>query len=466
MKKLLLVLCLYFIALGAPLAQVCTGDITLNKQSQVTNFNCTEVTGKLEINSAISLNDKDPIKDLTPLLKLTKVGKDFYITNIDADLKGLANLKTVGGELRILGILSPNVTLNALESVGALNFTGGNTATKSIYLPSLKTVNSALTIAAWNALTDVSIPNLYTVNSVLAIIGNNLLSKLNFSPNFLGGLNISNNPSLSDCSMFKNLLNTPGAIRSPTLTISNNKTNCNSKDEILKASSPSTANNALAFDGVDDVIELGVSNFYKNSFTIEGWIKPQQVGAIFNIYDNGNSGVYAEVTNNNNSIRFFIRNPPANSGGAEILGKANVRDGQWHHFAALKGDDDYLYLYIDGKLDGKSLSKINDFSSTPYKMRLGMNVPSSTRYYKGSMDEIRFWNIARSPQDILANKDKTLIGNETGLTNYYKFNQGAANGDNKTMTTLNDSKGVMNGTLQKFLLNGSASNFATGAPVQ
>jgi Concanavalin A-like lectin/glucanases superfamily len=465
MKKLLLSLCLYFIALGAPLAQVCTGDITLNKQSQVANFNCTEVTGKLEINSAIALNDKDPIKDLTPLLKLTKVGKDFIITNIDADLKGLASLKTVGGELRILSVSSPNITLNALESVGALNFTGGNTATKSVNLPSLKTVDLNLTISAWNALTDVNIPSLSTVKGLFSILGNNLLSKLNFSPNSLGGLNISNNPSLSDCSMFKNLLNTPGAIRYPTLTISNNKTNCNSKDEILKSSSPSTANNALAFDGVDDVIELGIPSFYKNSFTIEGWIKPQ-TGAIFNIYQDENSGVYAEVTQYN-TVRFLVRNPPANAGGVDVFSKTNiVTDGQWHHFAAVKGDDDYLYLYIDGKPDGKSLYKIGDFSSTPFNMRLGMNVPNSRRYYKGLMDEIRFWNIARLPQDILANKDKTSIGNETGLTNYYKFNQGAANGDNKTMTTLNDSKGAMNGTLQKFLLNGSASNFTTGAPVQ
>ena len=465
MKKLLLSLCLYFIALGAPLAQVCAGDIILNKQSQVTNFNCTEVTGKIEINSHMILNGGDPIKDLTNLLKLIKVGKDFYITNIDPDLKGLANLKTVGGELRILGISSPNITLNSLESVGSLNFTGGNTATKSVNLPSLKTVDLNLTISAWNALTDVNIPNLSTVKGPLTILGNALLSKLNFSPNSLGGLNISNNPSLSDCSMFKNLLNTPGAIRSPTVTISNNKTTCNSKDEILKASSPSTANNALAFDGVDDVIELGVPIFYKNSFTIEGWIKPQ-IGAIFNIYQDQKSGVYAEVTQSN-TIRFLIRNPAANSGGVEVVSKTNiVSDGQWHHFAAVKGDDDYLYIYTDGKPDGKSPGKVGDFSSMPYKMRLGMNTPSAQRYYKGLMDEIRFWNVARSPQDILANKDKMLIGNETGLTNYYKFNQGAANGDNKTMTTLNDSKGVMNGTLQKFLLNGSASNFTTGAPVQ
>lgn len=466
MKKLLLTLCCYFVALEASSAQVCPGDITLNKQSQVNNFNCTEVTGKLEINSAIVFNGGEPIIDLTPLLKLTKVGKDLIITNIGADLKGLASLKTVGGELRILGISSPNVTLNALESVGALNFTGGNTATKSVNLPSLKTVNLDLTISAWNALTDVNIPSLSTVKGLFSVLGNNSLSKLNFSPNSLGGLNISNNLSLSDCSMVKNLLNTPGAIKSPTLTISNNKTNCNSKDEILNASSLSIANNALAFDGVDDVIELGVPSFYKNSFTIEGWIKPASAGAIFNIYQNENSAIYAEVTMYN-TFRFLVRNPPAKSGGADIIGKVNVvTDGKWHHFAAVKGDDDFLQLYIDGKLEGKSPYLTGDFPSTPYYARLGMNEPQSRRYYKGSMDEIRFWNVARSQQNILANKDKTLTGNEPGLTNYYKFNQGTANGDNKILTTLIDSKGTLNGTLQKFQLSGTNSNFTMGAPVQ
>jgi hypothetical protein len=53
-----------------------------------------------------------------------------------------------------------------------------------------------------------------------------------------------------------------------------------------------------------------------------------------------------------------------------------------------------------------------------------------------------------------------LSGPTTGLITYYKFNQGIANADNASVTTLQDNSGNnYNGTLNGFALNGISSNW-------
>src|SRR3989344_5667353 len=46
-------------------------------------------------------------------------------------------------------------------------------------------------------------------------------------------------------------------------------------------------------------------------------------------------------------------------------------------------------------------------------------------YWNGKMDDLRIWNVARTPAEILANKDIELTGAEAGLMGYWKFNGNA-----------------------------------------
>lgn len=475
MKKLFLLLFVGLISLTFVKAQVHNGNLGIFNQSQVNAFNYKEVTGSLTINGSSNYNGGDPITDLSPLSILTKVGESFHIsfTN-ETDLNDLANLQTVGGKLGINANANmPNITLANLSSVGSLEI--GTSAVTSINLPSLTTTTNGLfRITSNSVLTNINFSSLTTVNGNMNIQGNSSLTNLDgFSAlnSISGNLTVSSNKSLNGCCILKNLLNTPGAVKGSTF-IYDNKTNCNSKDEVLTTcTSTSASNNALTFDGNDDFIELGNSQFYKESFTVEGWIKPQQnskdkTGAIFHARFNVRfTAIYAEVMSNG-KIRFFVRNPPHNAGGAFIIGNKNVLDGNWHHFAAVKGDDDKLRLYIDGELDGTSRGSIRDFpETTGHELLLGTNWAGSTRYFKGQMDEIRFWDRARTQEEIKRDMNKVLTGTQSGLVAYYNFNQGTANDDNNGMTTLNDSKGTLNGTLKNFQLNGSISNFSAGAPV-
>jgi len=41
--------------------------------------------------------------------------------------------------------------------------------------------------------------------------------------------------------------------------------------------------------------------------------------------------------------------------------------------------------------------------------------------FAGIFDEFRVWNVARTPEEIMAHYDKALVGNEPGLVGYWKF---------------------------------------------
>ena len=226
--------------------------------------------------------------------------------------------------------------------------------------------------------------------------------------------------------------------------------------------------NALHFDGQNDFITLNNPPFYQGSFTVEGWIKPQQSGVIFHVRDRVNdllTAVYVEVMTNG-KIRFFIRNKPSNTGGAFVLGTTDVlTDSNWHHFAAVKGEDDKLRLYVDGELDGTSRGIIRDFDAANFDVLLGVNVRTSPRYYHGMMDEVRFWNQERMDTEIKNDMNQELVGNESGLVAYFQFNEGTPGGDNANISKVVAKTGSHEGTLENFALTGSASNFVGGDPI-
>ena len=54
-------------------------------------------------------------------------------------------------------------------------------------------------------------------------------------------------------------------------------------------------------------------------------------------------------------------------------------------------------------------------------------------YFNGQIDEFRIWNVARSASEVMA-MSHTLVGNEAGLTGYWKLDEtsGASAADSVT----------------------------------
>ena len=134
----------------------------------------------------------------------------------------------------------------------------------------------------------------------------------------------------------------------------------------------------------------------------------------------------------------------------------------WNHLAQTY-DGNRLKAYVNGKMvaDIDAPQKPN---ANPIKY-LGQGIPDIAHPFKGSMDELRIWNRARTAAEIKDNYTKAVAPNDPDLLLYYSFNQGRAGGDNKGISSVTDNKGKFNGTLNNFMLTGASSNFVASLVV-
>ncbi len=216
---------------------------------------------------------------------------------------------------------------------------------------------------------------------------------------------------------------------------------------MLLAGTESKAQNyALKLDGENDFI--GVSDNAAlnptSALTVEAWIKA----------DKWESGIYAGVivgkqaTNPDRGYCLTV----GENGRAEftlsidghweaVSTPAIMGLNVWYHLAGVY-DGSSLKLYINGNLQNTlNISSGNHDPSTGSVMRLGDNPTWTGRNFEGCIDEIRIWETARSASEILDNFTTELTGSETGLSAYWKFNEGSGN------TTADATANALEGTL-------------------
>jgi hypothetical protein len=75
-------------------------------------------------------------------------------------------------------------------------------------------------------------------------------------------------------------------------------------------------------------------------------------------------------------------------------------------------------------------------------------------YFLGAVDEIRIWNVVRTPTELQSNMHTRLAGNEPGLVGYWRF-------DEPGVTTAVDTSP----TLANAALMGAVSWVPSDAPV-
>ncbi|EDN70166.1 VCBS [Beggiatoa sp. PS] len=185
---------------------------------------------------------------------------------------------------------------------------------------------------------------------------------------------------------------------------------------------------ALDFDGIDDHIVIpgykGVTG--RNSRTIEAWIKTTATSKLA-IVTWGNNIVARYWSLQVENLTGFLK---ITNNGGHIIGSTPLNDGQWHHVACTFENDgspnvSEAILYVDGQLDTPSSLNsgvINTSKGSEVIIGEGRN-----DFYKGQMDEVRIWNVARTQAQIQANMYHQLSGNEARLQAYYTFNDGAGN---------------------------------------
>ena len=232
------------------------------------------------------------------------------------------------------------------------------------------------------------------------------------------------------------------------------------------------AQNALHFDGVDDYVsyrDYANANFEVSDFTVEFWIKfPDATIENSVVISKRNNCGFENFWNVLISNTGKISLEHSNSDGSvytNFSSTADVLNNNWNHVAVVRDGMDEL-IYINGTLDNlQTVSTTNNLTNNA-ELILGKN-PCADQpwadYFKGTIDELRIWTVAKSQTDIQGNMNKELVGDETGLVLYNQFNQGIANGNNATELTPTDlTANNVGGTLTNFALDGTTSNWVGG----
>ena len=143
-----------------------------------------------------------------------------------------------------------------------------------------------------------------------------------------------------------------------------------------------------------------------------------------------------------------------------------VTTNVWYHLAAVY-DGNYMKIFVDGQeVASQAVSNI-EFSSPNQNLMIG-SWSTVGRFLNGSIEEVRVWNVARSQVQLQDNRNCELDNptSQTGLVAYYQFNQGLADGENISITTLSDASATAStGILNNFALNGLNSNWLSGSTV-
>lgn len=124
--------------------------------------------------------------------------------------------------------------------------------------------------------------------------------------------------------------------------------------------------------------------------------------------------------------RFFLKTTGLASGLSDIEHlQASAPIDTWVHFA-ITLENSTLKLYRNGILIGSKSDYTGnvDWGGFSDNLILGsFDSGSGTSYFDGKIDEVRFWNIARTENEIKAYKNVGLNGDETGLIGYWRLDE-------------------------------------------
>ena len=193
------------------------------------------------------------------------------------------------------------------------------------------------------------------------------------------------------------------------------------------AANASISSSAMEFDGSDDYVELPTMNLdLSKGFTVEAWVYYDSFKNYSRIIDLGNGAkanniIFCNVgTSSTLALIIYID-------GTEnfIEFKEALETGKWIHLAATIDSSGKGKIFKNGEpIKSDSIHRLESINRT--QNYIGKSNWSGDGYFDGKLDEVRIWNKARSAEQIQADKDRRLSGNETGLVGYWYFEGGQA----------------------------------------
>lgn len=199
---------------------------------------------------------------------------------------------------------------------------------------------------------------------------------------------------------------------------------------------PDTGSYALSFNGKDGFISTGSKYNNPDNFTLELWFNTtsDSGGKLIGFEDSQlrlcehfwDRHIYMD-----NFGKLYFGLNPEGAGVPVLESSKSYNDGDWHHVAASLSDLG-MFLYIDGALIADNTDITGGEIFRGYwkigggNLEYWLNCPSSY-HFKGIIDEVRIWNLARPQSDIQKNMNREISSEEYGLLNYWRFNEGVGN---------------------------------------
>jgi len=153
---------------------------------------------------------------------------------------------------------------------------------------------------------------------------------------------------------------------------------------------------ALQFDGVDDYVNIGSTNFPSGASdrTVSAWVKVPTTANL-----SGYPTIFSYGTaDTGKRFRLAIYNtgkPYIEIYGSGLVASTTINDDTWHHIVAIQSSG-AQYIYIDGVLS----SPVGSLTLNTVLSSASIGMLGSSYYMSGLIDDVRIYNYVRGADQI------------------------------------------------------------------
>jgi len=198
-------------------------------------------------------------------------------------------------------------------------------------------------------------------------------------------------------------------------------------DDNPAAPAPATPDKVLRLDGDGDCLRVPIANHTFNRFTIEAWVKVADYDLnvqYVSLYQNAYLSLWDVGDEQISTWASGLTPVDAGDEGTEPTISANA----WHHFA-FSYDGTNQYVLIDGEVAitvATTGTLTHDADTYDSGLVIGARYSAVSQFVTGDIDEVRLWNVYRTPTQIKNNMSK-VISDQSGLVGYWNFDDGTGN---------------------------------------
>ncbi|NQU05827.1 MAG: T9SS type A sorting domain-containing protein [Calditrichaeota bacterium] len=186
------------------------------------------------------------------------------------------------------------------------------------------------------------------------------------------------------------------------------------------------AGNAVRFNSEDmERIEIPDSESLDidgQAITLEAWIKVPDTDMSELTFLNKENSWELRVHRGRVGVAIMAEfGPPP--WGWEWVCETDIREDEWEH-VSVTYDGEYVRLYVNGEESSADTLR-GDIQPSDSSLFFGNRpILEFDRPYNGDLDEVRVWNVVRTPEEIVETMNFLLFGDEDGLVGYWRFDEG------------------------------------------